>query len=102
MSTRSTQNTPAQRFTILGAELQAHLPHLYAVLQDESNFIELRIKMRADGSMLGILKRHGDDGGPMVLFSNGYGAAGALLGLDLAIQGNAWKVDTPWPGRPRS
>lgn len=99
MSTNSKRVSPGARFTIVGAQLEAHLPHLYSVLADEDSFTELRIKVRPDGSMLGVLKRYGEDGGPLVLFSNGYGVAGALLGLDLAVQGGAWKVDKPWKGK---
>ena len=85
-----------EKFTALGAQLQVLVPHLSAVLAAEDEFIELRIKSRPDGSMLVILKRYGDDGGPMVLFANGYGASGVLLATDAAIQGDAWRVDKPW------
>lgn len=99
MSTKARKITPSQRYTALGASIEKYIPHLWGVLTAEDDFIELRLKAREDGSILAIVKRYSPDGGPVVLFGNGYGASGALLAADAAIQGDSWREDKPWPGK---
>lgn len=88
--------SPAARFNALGAQLGVLVPHLYAVLENEEEFISLQVKTRPDGSCLTILKRYGDDGGPLVLFGSGYGVPGALMAADSAVQGGRWRADKPF------
>lgn len=88
----------AQRYSSLGAQLEKLLPNLWSVWNDDDDFIGMHLKARPDGSTLAVVKRFSDDGGTVVLFGNGYGVAGALMGADAAIQGGAWRVDKPWKG----
>lgn len=84
------------RWSELETWFQTKLPHLGAVLANEEDFIELRIKMRFDGTTLGILKRYDSNGGPVVCFGTGYGVVLCLLALDATVQGGNWRVDKPW------
>ena len=98
MSTNSKRLAPAQRYTALGAQLEKLIPSLWAVWNAEDEFIGMHVKARPDGSTLAVVKRYGADGGPVVLFGNGYGVAGAFMAADAAVQGDAWRVDKPWKG----
>lgn len=71
-------------------------PHVFSVLEREEDFISLLLKAKDDGTCLAVLKQFGPDGAPMVCFGSGYGAVACILGLDASIQGNKWRVDTPW------
>lgn len=80
----------------LNSELSDLTPQLASVLGDEAEFISLYVKVKADGTMLGVLKRYGSDGGPMVCFGSGYTVAGVFLGLEGSIAANKWRPDKPW------
>lgn len=87
------------QWTAFDAMLQAAVPHLHAVFSRESDFIEIRVKARDDGTCLTIVKAYSADGAPMVVFGSGYGVAAALMGVDGSIQGGRWRPDRPWkPG----
>lgn len=99
MARSKRKNSAVKRWEELGEEVHRTVPHLYAVLGEEDEFIELRAKARLDGTTLVILKRYGSDGTPMVCFGSGYGVFGALVAVDSTIQSGNWKVDKPWvPG----
>lgn len=85
-----------QRLLDTHGALHKTLPYLSGVFDAEDEFIEFRFKIMDDGTTLGILKRYGSDGGPMVLFASGYGVYGCLLAVDSAVQGNRWRIDKPW------
>lgn len=87
------------RWSELESWFQVKLPHLGGVLADEADFIELRVKMRNDGTTLGILKRYDGKGSPVVCFGTGYGVVLCLLALDASIQGGNWRLDKPWKPR---
>ncbi len=74
-------------------------PHLAAVLGDEGDFNGLFLKVQADGTVLAVLKRFDSSGSPMVCFGSGYGAVGALHGVDRTVAGNGWRVDKPWSAK---
>lgn len=76
--------------------ISEHTPQLMSVLGDEEDFISLFVKYRDDGTYLGVLKRYGSDGGPLVCFGTGYGVPGALVALEATIAAGNWKVDKPW------
>lgn len=80
----------------LEGTLRLQFPHLLAVLLEEREFIELRVKARDDGTTLSIVKKYGPDGKPIVCFGVGYGVVGSLLGIDASINAGAWKNDRPW------
>lgn len=75
------------------------VPHLSSWMGDEDQFIELRIKLKDDGSCLAVAKGYGPDGGKLVCFGVGYGVLGACFAIDRTIQGGNWRVDKPWPGK---
>lgn len=97
MARKPNKSSPVQRFAELGGVLERLVPHLYAVLEDEGSFLEIRLKLRDDATVLAVVKCSGADGGPLVCFGSGYGVAGALMAVDATIQGGYWKVDKPWP-----
>lgn len=99
MPERTIKKRNSQLMLAIASGLKEQLPHLFAVLDNEQDFIELRVKARDDGSTLAILKRYDAEGGPVVCFGNGYGCVGALMAIDATIQGGSWRVDKPWdPG----
>lgn len=77
-------------------QIHAVIPHASSWWGEEDGFRELRLKRRDDGSTLAIAKGYGPDGGEVVCFGSGYGVVGALMAIDAAIQGGAWRVDKPW------
>lgn len=93
------KNPRSQLWSAMSEQIHRDLPHLSSFFSDDERFIELRVKLMPDGTHLTIAKGYGPDGGPLVLFGAGYGFVGALLAADSAMQGNRWKVDTPWKGR---
>lgn len=95
-TTKQARRTPGERFAFLGGELQRELPHVWKLLEGNSDFISLHLKAKADGSILCVAKKYGDDGGPLVLFGGGYGFVGALMALDASLQGDKWRTDKPW------
>jgi hypothetical protein len=82
-----------ERWSTIAEAHRAAMPQVVSVLDDEDDFIELRLKFRSDGTTLAILKKYGDDGGPLVCFGTGYGTPGALLSLEASLTGNNWRVD---------
>lgn len=90
------KNSIRERWLELDASVKNNVPQLYSVLTDEVDFIELRLKIRDDRTVLGILKRYGSDGAPMVCFGSGYGVTGALVGLEGTIAAGKWRLDKPW------
>jgi len=95
--TRKTQKkTAQQRWVTLSDLIHEQVPHLFSVLDNEEDFVELRIKSRPDGTTLAILKKYDMDGGPVVCFGSGYGVVGSLVAVDATVQAGNWKVDKPW------
>lgn len=90
------KTTQQHRWQVAISELSSSFPQLYEVLSDEESFISLLVRPTDDGSTLGILKRYGSDGGPMVCFGVGYGVVACFLGLDSTVAAGAWRVDKPW------
>lgn len=101
MATNKRKRSGASKWTELSGTLQACVPHLQGVLADEEGFIELRLKMRDDMTVLAVLKRYGPDGGPMVCFGSGYGVSGALMAIDGTVNAGDWRVDRPWADRKK-
>lgn len=94
------KNTPKGGKAVVWSELDQRLhelvPHLASWLADEEQVIELRFKARDDGTTLAIAKGYAPDGSPIVCFGVGYGVAGAIIGIDVTMQGGRWKIDRPW------
>lgn len=80
----------------LANALGEHTPQLNSVVGDADGFISLYVKLKDDGTIMGVLKRYGPDGGPLVCFGSGYGLSGCFIALDSSIAGNKWRVDKPW------
>lgn len=98
MSKANKRMTEAERFVALDAAFQQLLPAFYGVLCDEENFTSFLVKAKPDGTVISVVKQFGGDGGPMVVFGTGYGAIGALMGVEASIRADAWRPDTPWKG----
>ena len=72
------------------------LPRLSGFMYDEFYVpLDLRVKIREDGSYLALAKREYDIT-EQVLFSVGDTMMGALLGLDVVILKNRWRESVPW------
>lgn len=100
MSKKARQLPLNEKWTAVNRQLKNDFPHIYALLANSDEFRELRIKSRDDGTLLGILKAYGPDGGPIVAFGTGYDAAAVLMSLDGSVNGDNWKYDKPWkPGK---
>lgn len=99
MPKKSSGNRALERWTEFSDELHRRVPHLSAWYGEEESFSELRIKAKADGTMLAIAKGFGPDGGPVVCFGSGYGLVACLMAIDATIQGGHWRVDKPWPNK---
>lgn len=93
------KNSKAEAWAELDAALLGCVPHLASFFADAEVFVELRVKVRDDGTVLAIAKGYGSDGSPVVCFGSGYGVAGALMAIDSTIQGGHWRVDKPWADR---
>lgn len=80
--------------------LSSGCSNVYALLQKTpEDFAELRVKQRAAGDFMGILKYYAPDGTPMVVFGWGYDALTALMGLNAALAAGKGRIDRPWaPG----
>lgn len=96
MATRKRKGGRQDTWVGLNHAFDTYIPQLHAMWGKEDDFREVRLKLRADGTVLAIVKRYGEDGGPLVCFGSGYGVAGALMGVEGAIAANQWKVDKPW------
>lgn len=99
MRRKTTKVNAVSRFTDLHDAVQEALPHLFGWLMDEEEFVELRVKMMVDGTCLAIAKGYGPDGGSLVCFGQGYGALGALFGINGTIQSGSWRLDVPYEDR---
>jgi len=77
------------------------IPHFASYYKDEDEFIDVKVKLMADGTTLVIAKKYSDDGSPMVLFGAGYGFVGSLIAADASMQGDRWKVDKPWSAKDK-
>lgn len=99
MSKKTKSGQGPERWVRLVDDLRRHLPHGASWWADEESFSELRLKAKADGTILAIAKGYGSDGGPVVCFGSGYGLEGALMALDASIQGGNWRFDKPWSGK---
>ena len=90
----------ASHYVRVSAWTAQELSNLYheCVKQAES-FGELRIRCRGDHDWIGVAKKIGDDGGPLVLFGTGTDFVSVLLALNASMARHAWKPDKPWkPG----
>lgn len=76
--------------------LEEHAEQLYRWLCSESDFAELRIKARDDGSCIAIAKGYDHEGGPVVCFGTGYDPLSALYAVEGTIRANKWRLDKPW------
>lgn len=98
MARKTKKNNRSSAWLALDQVIKNEVPHLAAVLADEEDFISFHIKMRDDGSVIGVLKRFGSDGGKLVCFGSSYTVSGCFVAVDATIQGGNWKVDKPWNG----
>lgn len=96
MRSKTTDLFTSHDWTRIVQQWQKDFPHISTDCLFSSDFIELRLKMKEDGTVLAILKKFGADGGPTVLFGVGYDPVLAIMALDKASQGGNWRVDTPW------
>lgn len=60
------------------------------------DFVELRIKQRAEGDWIAVAKRYAEDGGLEVAFGTGHDYVSCVLGLNGSLAANRWKADKPW------
>ena len=93
MPKKNTALSRGEQLSILDQELKKWLPNLSSWWDNETDFREVRVMSRDDGSMLAIAKGYDGEGGPVVAFGVGYGVAATLLALDTTIQGGRWKFD---------
>lgn len=96
MPTSKKNRTQQERWVQLEAEMRANFPQGSKVWLATEDFIELRFKAREDGTVLGILKTYGPDGGPLVCFGVGYDVNLAFMALEATVAGGFWKIDKPW------
>lgn len=82
-----------ERFIAFDDMLRGALPQLHGFLTDEESYRGLSIRPRDDGTFLAIAMGTSSDGVPVVCFGQGYGASGALFGLDLSLGAGSWKKD---------
>lgn len=94
----SKNDSGMRRWLELEESLTDNIPQVMSVLNNEHDFISIYIKLKEDGTCLGVLKRYGSDGGPQVCFGSGYGVSGCFVALEASIAGNNWRQDKPWPG----
>ncbi len=88
--------TESERWVSLADQFRSDFPHLGSWCFRPDEFSELRIKVRDDGTTLGIAKGYGSDGGPIVCFGVGYDIMLCLMALDASIAGGYWREDKPW------
>lgn len=66
-----------------------------AMLDDMNPLLDLRVKIRDDGSYLGLAKRENDIKEEVIFFV-AESVLGAFLGLNKKIKAGAWKESVPW------
>lgn len=81
------------RFIAFDDAIREHVPSLHRFLADEGDYRGLSIRPRDDGSFLAVAMGVSSDGVPVVCFGQGYGAIGALFGLERTIGAGKWKKD---------
>jgi len=83
--------------TQVSRALHGALPRIYSGLTDEDRpLVALSVRCRGVADYVVVCKRVGSDGGPQVLFGNGFDVVSALLGLEGAWAADRWRLDTPW------
>ena len=83
--------------------LRKALPELAGLVDgDVQDFHSLRIVSRAEGDILCVLKRYGDDGTILVTFGSGADFVTSLLAVESAVANSRWRVDVPWEKRRNS
>lgn len=92
----SRQDSQRGRYDAAHKTFSQLFPQIYSVLDRERDFVSLLVKVRDDGSCIAVLKEFGPDGAKLVCFGSGYGAVGALLGLEGSVAAGHWKVDKPY------
>lgn len=93
-----TQGKAIERWVRFVEVFEKEIPHVASWWGSETDFSEIRVKARADGTCLAVAKGYGSSGGPVVCFAVGYDVASCFLALDATINAGAWKVDKPWDG----
>ena len=63
---------------------------------NEADATEVRLRCRGESDWLAVAKRVGDDGGPEVVFANGFDFVSCWLALNASMAADQWKVDKPW------
>lgn len=91
----------AERWAGRVSWFKLQFPHLWSWQENTDAFRGLNFVARDDGTVLGIAKGYGPDGGMVVAFGSGYDVVTAFEALDRTIQGGHWKVDKPWEEKKR-
>jgi hypothetical protein len=99
MSKKKSKDSLVDRWLAFNERLEQEIPHLSACWSDFDEFREIRIMVKPDATVLGMVKGYGSDGGLTICFGTGYGVVATLMALDSSIQGGNWKVDKPWDAR---
>lgn len=99
MATKKRKGNSQHSWAELNQTFKTLIPQLHALWSAEDDFKEIRLTLRVDGTVLAIVKKHGEDGGPLVCFGSGYGIAGSLMAAEGTIAANGWKVDKPWSAK---
>lgn len=89
---------PAVRDWILTVEaIEERLPNVGNFLhQDKDDFRGLTIMIGNRGGYLAILKKWGDTGNDLIMFSNGESPIDALINCEKALMANKWKDEIPY------
>ena len=93
MPTKNRGKSKGEQLQHISKQFEEWLPHLYAWLNNESDFREVRSMARDDGSTLAIAKGYDAEGAPVVAFGVGYGVVASFMALDATIHAGAWRVD---------
>lgn len=87
------KNTEVERFLAFDSIVKDALPQFHAFLTDEEDFRGFSVKPRDDGTFLAVAMGTSSDGLPVVCFGQGYGATGAIYGMERTLAANQWKTD---------
>lgn len=102
MKNRTFSDLPQKvRDWILAVEaIEGSLPCLGQFLHEEADdFRGLTLMIGNRGGYLAILKKFGDQGQNLIMFSNGDSPIDALVKCNAALQANKWKDEKPWDNR---